>query len=212
MTIKCNNCGWDNPDNMENCEKCKVPLKRTNYPTGNIKPSQNNLSPLAGTRVGMQPDKPFIDEPNEAPGNAEEPQDIENIECPACGYPIRKGTKICPSCHANIKIKKGMTVNPYDKVKEAKCFLKPKPRKGEDVLPKLKFSGNSIKLNRENLEPANMTITSKIQAIVSFKDGKWYVEDKSEQKTTFKQIKESMELNKGDIILMGDRLFEFYYE
>ena len=207
-TIRCNNCGWDNPENLSNCEKCKALLKKPNSPTGNKESFQNNLNPIAGTRVGMQPDKPFIDEPNEIPSSAEV-SDTKNLECPSCGYPIRKGTKICPSCHANIELKKGRTVNPYDKEKEATCFLKPKARKGEQEIPKIKLIGNSIKLNRENLEQTNNTITSKIQAIVNFNEGKWYVEDKSEQKTTFKQVNGIVGLQKGDIILMGDRLFEF---
>jgi hypothetical protein len=207
-TIRCNNCGWDNPVNLTNCEKCKATLKVTNHLTGNKEPSQNNLNPMAGTRRGMQPDKPFIDEPNEIPCSTDV-SDIKNLECPACGYPIRKGTKTCPSCHANIEFKKGRTVNPYNKEKEVTCFLKPKARKGEQEIPKIKLIGNSIILNRENLEQTNNTITSKIQAIVSFNEGKWYVEDKSEQKTTFKQVKGAVDLQKGDIILMGDRLFEF---
>lgn len=81
-----------------------------------------------------------------------------------------------------------------------------------DLLANRKFScneGERISLNRENIDPSNNTITSQTQAELSFEDGKWYLVDKSEQKTTFILATGKTMLKDGDIILMGDRRIIF---
>lgn len=89
--------------------------------------------------------------------------------------------------------------------------LKPIKRTNErHELDELEFEGKNVSLNRENTEANNMSITSKEQAVVTNIDGHWYIEDKSEQKTTFVQAANRIELNDGDLILLGNRLFEFH--
>lgn len=46
--------------------------------------------------------------------------------------------------------------------------------------------------------------------MVSQENGHWYIEDASDQKTTFVQAARKTELHDGDIILLGNRLFEFH--
>jgi predicted component of type VI protein secretion system len=60
-----------------------------------------------------------------------------------------------------------------------------------------------------SLDPDNNTITSKTQAIFEFRDGGWYLTDKSEQQTTFIRASGTVKLEKGDVILMGNRKFIF---
>lgn len=73
----------------------------------------------------------------------------------------------------------------------------------------LSFSGDFASLNRENLEPDNFTITSKIQAEIKLVNGEWYIENKSSLKTTYIQVLSSIKLNKGDVIIMGNTRFLF---
>jgi len=73
----------------------------------------------------------------------------------------------------------------------------------------LDFSGESIPLNRENLDPANFTITSKVQAEIKLVNGEWYIENRSRLKTTFIQVIDPVKLKKGDIIIMGNKRFLF---
>ena len=41
-------------------------------------------------------------------------------------------------------------------------------------------------------------------------DGKdWYIENKSDQETTFIKVSRKTKLEPGDIIVLGNRLFEF---
>jgi hypothetical protein len=73
----------------------------------------------------------------------------------------------------------------------------------------LVFDGDEQLLNRANLDPDNMTITSKAQAEVRFEDGQWWLEDKSVLRTTFIQVNKKIRISKGDIIVMGNRRFLF---
>jgi hypothetical protein len=71
------------------------------------------------------------------------------------------------------------------------------------------FEGKQVELNRANLDPNNKTITSKVQAEISYVDGKWFIENRSDLGTTFIRIDEAYELKKGDVLLLGNSMFLF---
>ena len=73
----------------------------------------------------------------------------------------------------------------------------------------LDLDNGEMVLTRDNTEPGNPSITSKEQAVVSHADGHWYIENRSEQNTTFVMARDKIELHNGDIILLGNRMFEF---
>lgn len=105
------------------------------------------------------------------------------------------------------------TVNPYmmNMDLEPSFVLKPLKRANErHELEELEYEGKSVSLNRSNTEDNNASITSREQAVISYIDGHWFIEDKSEQKTTFVQAASKIELHDGDLILLGNRLFEFH--
>jgi len=81
------------------------------------------------------------------------------------------------------------------------------PRK-EDLV----FGGDHAALNRDNLEPSNLTITSKVQAVIQWQDGNWVIENQSELQTTMVQVTRPMVLKHGDIIVMGNRKFRVLLE
>lgn len=105
------------------------------------------------------------------------------------------------------------TVNPYmmNLEMESTFVLKPLKRMNErHELEEREYEGSEVLLNRANTEDNNPSITSREQAVVTRVDGRWYIEDRSEQKTTFVQAAKRIELHEGDIILLGNRLFEFH--
>lgn len=108
---------------------------------------------------------------------------------------------------------RGTTVNPYmmNLELEPTFILKPLKKFNErHELEEREYEGDSVVLNRSNTEEKNASITSREQAVVTNVGGKWFIEDKSEQKTTFVQASHQVELHDGDIILLGNRLFEFH--
>ena len=101
------------------------------------------------------------------------------------------------------------TVNPWSNKKNSSFSLRVIPREGERIEAEMHFDGDSVELNRSVLEPSNNSITSKVQAQIEYHDGNWYISNKSAQQTTFIRISGQTLLQKGDVILLGDRMFEF---
>ena len=82
----------------------------------------------------------------------------------------------------------------------------------KDAPATISFIGESVELNRDNTDPTNNTITSKVQAEISCENGVWSIEDKSAQGTTFIQAKRKIALEDGDVVMLGNRKFIFKAE
>ena len=172
--MRCENCGWENPEGSIKCEKCDQPFQK--------KP---NLTPT------IPETEPFDPAPPKEPGPVKAPTG-----------PTR--------AHSD-------TIKPYGDGNGSftlisHCKLTPVPFPGEDkrdVLAECAFQGECNNLNRGNLDPNNNTITTNVQATLTCKDGKWYIQDRSALKTTFVRAAEATPIKTGDVILMGNRTFEF---
>lgn len=104
-------------------------------------------------------------------------------------------------------LKKGDTPKPKAKPVFKLTLI---PEVGDQVTAVTRqFDGEKVILNRDNTEPLNMSITSKEQAEVKFKDGRWFIENKSELNSTYLLVGRPVELQSGDIIILGDRQFKF---
>lgn len=211
--IRCNNCGWENPDHNTKCEKCNAPLQSgvSYQPAHPVAASEQNLNKTVNEFVAF-------------------PEVPSSHICPNCSYPLREGASVCPNCGHGTTTKEpqGMpqvqpaqvyqhpnavkgTVNPWVQVApQNKCTLTPVKQNSETETPAPhQFKGDSHELNRGNLDAENMTITSNIQAVLNCENGQWYIEDKSAQHTTFVYVGRKTPVKNGDIILMGNRQFIF---
>lgn len=216
--MRCKNCGWPNRPEETNCSKCGTPLE------GGAPIVHNNDAPSISNQTVRE---------NDIFGQVSQP----NI-CAKCGYPLRPGLQKCPNCNSpvdgvskNYEPKRPFvqqvrrptiigtsningTINVWTDGPiglTPSFILSPVKRNGERRQPEdIEFEGDSVTLNRDNTEPGNLSITSRQQAVIIRKDDKWYIEDKSEQKSTFVQASTPHELHDGDIILLGNRLFIFH--
>ena len=204
--MRCMNCGWENPDNLHKCEKCNSPLENNIVNEKPAPAASEHEEILRGTVSEQQV---FADPA---------PTSRENKSCPQCGYPLRDGMHHCPNCGEDlggVKVvkkspdevhhappKHNATVNPWANPIATKKFkLEPVAWDGEIDTPAVQsFVGEEVELNRENTDPSNNTITSKVQAEITHADGVWILEDKSSQGTTFIQARRKITLEDGDII------------
>ena len=219
--MRCQFCGWDIPDSNGNCEKCGKPMQED--ATESVKPANDSTHERPTTRQpakGVADLKATVRESNRSKAAATVLE--EQTECPDCGYELENG--VCPSCGYDIKTDKNSDEKPVNMNNEGKKTVRPR-RKGEKdgrfVLTPIseetgkpegdfiQFEGNEVELNRENTDPKNETITSQQQAIVTHEGGKWCIEDKSGFKTTFVQAARKIELQNGDLILLGNQLYQF---
>ena len=98
------------------------------------------------------------------------------------------------------------TIDPFRN--KLQCTLRPldpDSNPGEPI--EFTYSGSPIILNRQNLDPQNNTITSKVQAQLSVRDGQWIIENFSELKTTYIKVQKPISIQKGDILIFGNRQF-----
>ncbi len=101
------------------------------------------------------------------------------------------------------------TVSPYrDKIKCTLVAIDDKERPTDEILH-MEFNGKPLILNRDNLGPDNNTITSQVQAMLHYKEGKWELENGSRYKTTYIQVIKPATIQKGDILVFGNKRFLF---
>lgn len=79
----------------------------------------------------------------------------------------------------------------------------------EKELRKIDLRSEAVSLDRALLDPANNSISRNGHANIYQKDGTWYLENKTSLKTTFVRVNKPVKLSDGDVILMGDSLFQF---
>lgn len=212
--MRCQFCGWDNPEGKTHCEKCNKPLLGGDGREEASAVSDMHQKVTVQRRSGSFNPKATVRE-NMASGS----QPVASASCPECGFPLEDG--VCANCGyaagkpepkpAKADDSLHRTVRPKRKeAKEGTFTLTPISE--ETGLPEgdaIHYEGNEVSLNRGNTDPKNKTITSVEQAVVSCKDGKWSIQDRSELKTTFVQAEQTIELKSGSLILLGSQLYRF---
>lgn len=245
-TMRCKNCGWENPQGNLKCEKCNAPL--TGSMAGN---SQRPVQSDYAENVNL---KGTIPEGQVFGFNASrQDENVKGHSCSRCGYPIARDMNICPNCGESLKKQtngqqqmqhnnagspkpaakcskcgspmetsskfcpscgapaRPGTINPWMSPQNGTfCTLRPLSWENEGIEHSpLSYSGETVILNRSNTDPNNQSITSKEQAELIYDNGVWFIEDKSEQKTTYIHAGRRTKLESGDIIILGNRRFEF---
>jgi len=171
--MKCNHCGWDNPEQETHCVKCGH--IREELPSSAAPYSAETITGAAA-----------------AGGKAGAPT-VVSVSLAAAGSPAET-------------IKDRMSGSGEGTT----FYLSRRDARDQDpvVLP-FSITEGHLEFNRANLDDNNNTITSKVQAEITFSDGKWQILDRSEKQSTFIQVSEPHELKQGDILLIGNKRFIF---
>lgn len=214
--MRCQFCGWDNPQGKESCEKCNKPLvSNVSEEKKQAVPNHDNHNRPTDRQVaGAFNPKATVRERTDA-------GKLEPEKCPECGYPLENGE--CSACgynkseapqHASGKAiadEARKTIRPIRKGEKEGAFSLV-PISEETGMPEgevLSYEGNEVILNRNNTDQKNTTITSLEQACLTFENGRWCIEDRSEYRTTLVQASRKIELLQGDLILLGNQLYRF---
>src|SRR5580658_5538354 len=236
--MRCNNCGWNNADDAETCVKCNNPLMEMVRPArGMQKETVKGGRPAGDLPQDREAMGDGAKGPGAEGGLVEcphcnYPANKLVEDCPSCGKPMKaavvNGVKDAGEAAKTAEgassgedsgkpqAMRAMTIDPFRnrqivRTVQPEMVLEKVGRPDEtSELITFKAAGDQITVNRANLDEGNFTITGKVQATFTFRDNKWWLQDASELKTTFIQVKEPRELKDGDIILMGDRRFIFY--
>ncbi len=226
--MRCKSCGWVNPDGAQKCVKCNAPLSGSMV--------EQNVQPMGGeVERSVRQTKREVwsgQEPQQAPGNykcecgylvpsgaascpncgamAGGTQPVQNQQPIAAPQPVQmpNGYQQKPAMGGTVV--GGFAIGVGPAAATDSFTLKPLPFQNEQVqYQPITFSGNSVVLNRQNTDPNNNTITSKQQAVIVQKEDGWYISNCSAGKTTYIQVTHEMKLEPGDVVIMGNRAFEF---
>ena len=251
--MRCRNCGWQNPDGANKCEKCNAPLQGSMVE--NVVEASRSSAPAENLRSTLRENVAFPDAPSASPAPS-----VAEQQCPRCGYVMAPEMATCPACgsprqgvhatpqtpvqqpykpeqpsykpehpHVQTCRKCGMplspgahfcancgtplrmgTINAWDQPDQDFCTLRIIPWTGEGVdYNPVTYSGKIITLNRQNTDPNNQSITSQVQAVLTHEGDSWFIEDRSENHSTMIRVSQKTKLKRGDIIALGNRLFEF---
>lgn len=187
------------------------------------------------TVMGQASNMPAWDKPAAAASSGGASTD-SNIKCPSCGfYPLRaavSATDPCPNCgskgaSASAPSQESAPANPSPKGSgladgkgAAKTMMLSDLTPEEEEKPgfalveersqeQLVFDGEETTLKRDVLDADNMSISGTAHASIKLKDGKWTIQDLSSNGATFIQVKGEVELNDGDKILIGNKIYTF---
>ncbi len=249
--MRCKNCGWENPDGNQKCERCSSFLEGTVasnveicFPVQSTDSSSNLRSTIREATEDIHYNKasspslikqqPIIGgndiicsncgynlspNMNVCPqcGTSQKHNGIgcerdrkDKVKyCPKCNGIVAAGARFCPTCGQ--RLSNNRTVNAWDNPQNGDfCSLRPIPWSKENTeYNAISFSGERVVLNRANTDPNNQSITSREQAVLTHDGKDWYIEDLSEQHSTMLRVSRKTKLQSGDIIALGNRLFEF---
>lgn len=237
--MRCKNCGWPNEPNASKCVKCNAPLvggasvpEVSQQPIYSSQPAEN----LKATLREQASSASSVHESHASMGqqqaDAQADASRDSSTCPQCGYKRSSSVKACPVCgyvfdktfidpvddgeqqgsSASRQSGRMGTINPWAQPSDesAFCTLQRIPWQTEKVTYEpVSYAGQRIELNRANTDSNNNSITSRTQAILTQENGKWYIEDGSEMHTTLIRVGRKMELQDGDVVVLGNRMFEF---
>ena len=141
----------------------------------------------------------------------------ETVKCDKCGADVSIEFSFCPKCGERIHLPTVRAIRhkpaPTPEPPKPKCHLTLIPEDDEQMAPQtIDYEGQAVILTRENTEAGNRTITSKEQAELTCEDGKWFLLNKSELGSTYLEASRKLELQPGDVIVLGDRRFRFEAE
>lgn len=147
-------------------------------------------------------------DPKPMPATQPEPsvlgkEQTDTVQCENCHAELPPNFTFCPMCGARLP----------EKTRGPLCTLTLIPDDGEQIDSEtIEYEGRNIVLNRANTEKTNHTITSREQAVLINENGRWYIENHSEMCSTYFEVNRRLELQRGDIIMLGDRRFRFEAE
>lgn len=137
------------------------------------------------------------------------------IKCNNCGYLVINGMHTCPNCLAEMPdeiVAPAIATEEewYDEDEVSYCTLRPISLQSERELAEQVYDeGAEVYLSRRNTVSHDTTIDDEEQACLFFSGGHWFIEDRSRNNSTYVHAGAGIKLEPGDIIRMGDRLFEF---
>lgn len=208
----CPHCGYPVMGDFSSCPNCGASVGFEPKPTTIQRPDGQPVTPQPAPLTA-----PVTAPVTTTKSELKELGIDETVKCDKCGMEVSIEFSFCPKCGERIHLPTVRAIRlkptPPPEPPKPKCRLTLIPEDDEQIEPiPNDYEGASIILTRGNTEANNRTITSKEQAELICEEGKWFVLNKSELGSTYLEASRKLELQQGDIIVLGDRRFKFEAE
>lgn len=195
-----------------------------------------NIPPVEPVAEAPEPPETPADNPSSPFVQPVPVKDRNTRTCPSCGATAPDNAKFCQSCGSSLiqsapetpaepsrinrvtmgTVRNATVIPGFGEQAAEKprpvhyCTLRRREWPGEMVqYTPTTYLGETVTLNRMNTDQSNNTITSKQQAVITCENGQWFIEDRSALKSTYVRVSGKVPIKAGDIILLGNREFEF---
>lgn len=169
------------------------------------------------TMVGIQADRPLGDHPTKSSSG-------DPLSCPECQYPLRvlpSRSSPCPNCGFSgnrdnqedtaYSPGKTMAVSSLDLINDTgiQQFKFKLIEESSNSEIKVESEDPELILNRSHLDPNNMSISGEKHVLIKFRLNKIFIEDVSSNGSTFIQIKNSIMIQPGIRLILGNKICIF---
>ncbi len=200
--MRCQTCGFQNNAESVMCVKCNTRLNaQPAVPAG--------FSHQPATQAAHPGGIPTIKGANPLAMAAT----ATVFTCEQCGhYPLAAEVSAampCPNCNF-----KGKAAPQHHTIKIGGLFMGQGPASSKvrltDVLTSkvIEFDGEDLTLNREQINPADMSISSGKHVQFTKQKGHWYVTDHSTNQATFLQVNGQVPVQSDSHIIIGNRVYK----
>lgn len=200
--IRCSFCQTMNPPGSKKCRGCNASLE------GSVIKHIGNENRFN--------ERGYAESYETRPPTQKEESSAIGRNCPKCGYPLRPGSNECPQCSEKDQQKDqsqqkdaGQSV-PIWNIENSEFRIGPCDKNGAISNAKT-YTTDDIVLGREELYPDNNNI-SRQHIHITNENGHWYVEDVSSTHQTFITVKKKVQIENGDVLVLGNKFFRFETE
>ena len=218
--LVCKNCNTVNKSDKTRCKSCNAPLQGSMI--------IDNKLMAVNERVNSYNDRSNKSTDEGQMSDFATVSKSESIKvCPGCSYPNMIIAKYCVKCNQSLELqsKNDNTTGVQNKNISMKATINPWLESNSRVKPAFKlhklqvpdiqtndcevFEGDNVVLSRTNLDSTNETISGSAHAVVFRKNNRWYIKNESKYMTTYVRVAGEVELQEGDVILIGNTHYRF---
>jgi uncharacterized Zn finger protein (UPF0148 family) len=149
---------------------------------------------------------------------------MENFTCSNCGYSLFEKSTVCSNCNFNNSVSvDSQTSNLATNPESLRKTVIPKKEENQSnatlafkLIPTLnekdylRLRGSSVTLSRDQIDPQDLTISSKEHVRFINENGEWYIENLGSNKAVYIQVQDKVKINQGTLIALGNsKIFRF---
>lgn len=206
----CPSCGYPIATNVANCPACNATIEPMHYAavkSGNTKATVRDVSlgvVESGASVSIKEKMSVKMKQTVRDGGAIAELSIDNDNKYGSDHEARNNAE----SNVNTRFADNDDSKNANKVGKMLCQLIPLESLSYSTQV-IKIDNIHVKLNRNDIDPGNISIDEDEHVCISCDSGKWFLENLSSQHNTYIRVDRKIEITDGDVIVVGNQKYIF---